>query len=98
MISANITWYRHRHLDVVELVASEFTGRAYHCPTIERLDTHLRALCEHLGKSNLTEAAKERSRRDVDQLLERRTYLRLMSSTKQGARSTARGCPQFSRS
>ena len=80
MISPNITWYHHRHLDVVELVDSEFAGRAYHCPTIDRLDTHLRTLTEHVGtESNLTEIAKERTRRDMDHLLERRTFLRLMS-------------------
>lgn len=76
----NITWYSHRHLDEVELVISEFPDRAYHCPTIEELDTHLRTLLEHLGpKSNLTEIAKMRARRDVDRLLERRAYLSLVS-------------------
>lgn len=80
MISPNITWYQHRHLDVAELVDSEFAGRAYHCPTVERLDAHLRTLREHLSsESNLTEFAKERTRRDIDQLLERRTFLRLVS-------------------
>jgi hypothetical protein len=79
MKSPNVTWYHHRHIDVAELVRSEFAGRAYHCPTVERVDAHLRTLAEHLGpKSNLTESAKERTRRDVDQLLERRMFLRLM--------------------
>lgn len=76
-----ITWYAHGHLDEVELVRSgEFPGRAYPCPTLERLDEHLRVLSGHLGPpSNLTDAAKVRVRRDMDRLLERRQYLRRAS-------------------
>jgi hypothetical protein len=82
MASPNITWYCHSHVDAVELVASEFNGRAYHCATVEQVDAHLRILRGHIGpKSNFSAAAKALTRRDIDRLLERRTFLRLVGET-----------------
>ena len=55
----------------------------YRCTTLAELDEHLVEVCRNLGPgSNLSDAAKVNARLDLDRLLERRVWLRLVADVR----------------
>lgn len=68
-------WYMWSSVDPVELVFSTFSGRAYHCRTVEEVDAHLTELTRQRTSRNITDLVRARIRTDIDRLLERRAWL-----------------------
>lgn len=84
-------WYQTVNPDPVEAVSSVVPGYHFHCPDVETVDQHIAELRRHLEPdSGLTPERKQASRRDIDQLLERRLYL--MMFRKQAPGSGGLGC------
>lgn len=69
--------YRAIAPDLFDWMPSSRNGYYYFCPDVSYVDVHIRDLLNDYlgGRSNLTDEAKTKYRRDVDALLERRQFL-----------------------
>lgn len=67
-----------RALDPLEWVEGD--GTRYSCPTVEATLGHLRAVQARLANPESSPLTLRRARHDLDVLLDRLSYLRLMSA------------------
>jgi hypothetical protein len=75
-----VIYFQSSDPDPVEWVSSVIPGYRFHCPDVATVDGHISLLLATCGPdSNLMPARKTAWRRDIDALLERRTWLALMS-------------------
>jgi hypothetical protein len=73
-------WYTSTNPDPAETVSSVLPGYYFRCPDVTTVDGHIHEMRTLVDpRSNVTEPRRQAARRDIDRLLERRLYLKMIA-------------------